>query len=331
MNVVELRELVKNYTVKEIANIKKVPLSSIYYHIKKHKLKTIDIRGNIYTLFDTYTPESCYWAGFIAADGNLFIDKNRGTYRVSIKLGIKDKLHLEKFKNAVGCKHRINITKENDRVYIQIYSKHMTNSIYSNFNIVPAKSLILQPPPNNLPRHLIKHYLRGCFDGDGHTNHKEGTTYCNFNIVSASNRFIKWFSTTLFEFGFIKQLDHIYKKSTCYAIDINNQNSIRILDWIYGGSNKTIRLDRKYNSYCSFKKDIQNTFHKYKELGVRPPSGCKGFDLDYQDISIRYMGGEMVKKLAEEYNVSIWTLLDRFKKMGVRKSNRKDAAFIATQ
>ena len=33
----------------------------------------------MFIFFDTYTPESCYWAGFIAADGYIRDDRDATT------------------------------------------------------------------------------------------------------------------------------------------------------------------------------------------------------------------------------------------------------------
>ncbi len=50
-------------------------------------------------IFDNIdSAEKAYWLGFIIADGYLNDDKNM----LRIKLGDKDKIHLEKFINFLG-------------------------------------------------------------------------------------------------------------------------------------------------------------------------------------------------------------------------------------
>ena len=52
-------------------------------------------------IFDNIdSAEKAYWLGFIVADGYLNDDKNM----LRIKLGDKDKIHLEKFINFLGKK-----------------------------------------------------------------------------------------------------------------------------------------------------------------------------------------------------------------------------------
>ena len=50
-------------------------------------------------------------------------------------------------------------------VRVNVCNKKMCNDLF-NLGIVSNKSLTLQFP-KNIPNSLIKHYLRGYFDGDG--------------------------------------------------------------------------------------------------------------------------------------------------------------------
>jgi len=262
-------------------------------------------------VFDTFTMESCYWAGFIAADGCVFIDYKKSMYRISIHLHKKDIGHVRKFREFLNCKNKISTNK--DSCYIQICSKHMTSSLERNFNIVPNKSLILEPP-KKMPKKFISHYIRGYFDGDGHLGYKKGSTSCNFNIASGSEKMLEW---TLLNLPHAKS--KIYKKANCYSIDINNRNNLKILEWMYCNSYNNIRLDRKYDLYQSTLNSIDKLEKQYKKSGKRNPSGCKGFNLDYKAVSKEYLAGKQLKELAEKYQVSVWTLLDNFKKLSVSK------------
>lgn len=69
--------------------------------------KKYNVNENFFSLD---TPESFYWAGFIAADGCIL--KNLKV--LEIGLGIKDKKHLKKFKSAIKYTGNISIGgKEN--------------------------------------------------------------------------------------------------------------------------------------------------------------------------------------------------------------------------
>jgi DNA-binding transcriptional regulator WhiA len=313
----KLLKLSKYNTIKEISGILGFPYSTVWYNCKKYNIKPICKSGNTYTLFDTYTLESCYWAGFIAADGNVYVNTSKGMYRTSIHLAHKDIDHIKKFKRTIVSKNKINISKTNG-CCIQIGSKHVVKSLERNFNIVPKKSLILEPPVN-IPDSLVSHYLRGVFDGDGHIKYNNSIS-CNFNIVSGSKKFIIWVVSQLQKF---KKDINIYNKSNYFCIDLNNQISFNILNWIYNNSTWCTRLDRKYRYYLKALKNVKKIRKSYRNINRYPLPGCRGFNLDYKSISQEYLSGEKLKVLADKYKVSKWTLLARFKKLGVRKTTKR--------
>lgn len=72
--------------------------NNINLHYSKSKLKCND------NLFSTYNEISCYWAGFILADG--YIRKDSPT--LHIKLSSKDVLHLNKFQECIKCEENKN-------------------------------------------------------------------------------------------------------------------------------------------------------------------------------------------------------------------------------
>ena len=65
--------------------------------------------------FESYNPYSCYWAGFILADGYVRTEKRN---LLSIKLSIKDLSHLEKFKEAIKFEGSIEVNKDFCRISI---------------------------------------------------------------------------------------------------------------------------------------------------------------------------------------------------------------------
>ena len=81
---------------------------------------------------DINTKEKAYWLGVLYADGA--INKNN-----SVRLGMKDKDHIEKFKKAIGAiNHKIGVTidkrftHESECYYISIKSK----KINIDYNII---------------------------------------------------------------------------------------------------------------------------------------------------------------------------------------------------
>lgn len=132
--------------------------------------------------FDEYTEKSMYWAGFLAADGN--VEKSKP--RIIVRLKLTDKEHLEKFKSDLNCNAPITEHARIDNrptfktgIYysarFRFTSKQITKALKENFSITPTKSKILEFPMHLKNHPFINHFIRGVMDGDGsvfaHTNH----------------------------------------------------------------------------------------------------------------------------------------------------------------
>lgn len=163
-----LKEHYRSWSLSDMASYFGVTQSSI-----AHRLSRLNLyRGRQYRLDEDYfynvTDESAYWAGFIAADGNI-CDR---TGRLSISLSTKDEDHLFKFKNMIGyeghIRHRSNERwgKIHYSATLSLTSQGISGALRSIYNIVPNKSLILEPPNLERSSH-IKSFVVGYIDGDG--------------------------------------------------------------------------------------------------------------------------------------------------------------------
>src|SRR5690606_8445162 len=82
------------------------------------------------------------------------------------------KNHLLKFMININYSHllieikeRIINLKKRRYVRLNLNSKKMYNDLLDK-GITPRKSLTLKPP-KNVPKDLVRHWIRGYFDGDG--------------------------------------------------------------------------------------------------------------------------------------------------------------------
>lgn len=119
-----------------------------------------------YTLNEEYfsridSEEKSYWLGFITADGGII--RGPKTNALRVELNSRDAAHLERLAYALGSNKRITPTKRNC-VGISFDSRKLLDSL-DLLGIGPRKSAIVNPW--NGPRHLMRHYWRGMFDGDG--------------------------------------------------------------------------------------------------------------------------------------------------------------------
>lgn len=199
------------------------------------------------TAFDEYTEESCYWAGFLAADGNVDL---KGRIRLMLKYD--DITHLEKFKEYLQSTHKVaSNTDTYNRCSFEFTNKEMCEVLDLNFNIVPHKSLVIKFP-HFIQADMVRHFLRGYFDGDGsicesfsNRNSVTATLYTTF--CSGSFDFINYIYTFINDR--LKTLGHLQDFGTGkkWQIKYNTNDSIKLLNYMYGDC--SIYLDRKYALY----------------------------------------------------------------------------------
>lgn len=153
------------------------------------------------------TPLTCYWAGFIAADGCLLNIKNKSgglSKRFTLSLSTKDLKHLELFKKTIKSSHPIKFYQKkspsSDNMTYQCFlsincAEKWFEDLEKNFNIVPNKTHIL-PPPNILNKELEFSYLIGYIDGDGHItvpDHKVFGKSLTIGLSSSSIKILSYF------------------------------------------------------------------------------------------------------------------------------------------
>lgn len=244
----------ENYTNLKLQGLKRAEIANEFsipeWKLKKHIAannwgKASPVIGNE-SAFDDYSEESCYWAGFIAADGNVD-SKNR----IRVMLKYDDILHLEKLREYLKSTHSISSnTTTYNRCSFEITSAHIREMLEFNFNIVPNKTDKYKLP--SIPKAYLRHYVRGYFDGDGsiceslsNINSITATLYATFS--SGSAEFIKSLYNRLnteLNLGGHLQDFNTRKK---WQIKYNTNDAKSLLAWMY--ENSTVYLERKYNLY----------------------------------------------------------------------------------
>ena len=183
------------------------------------------------------TEQKAYWLGFLFADGNVY--KNVMT----LKLSNLDKSHLELFREHIRSEHKIyNI----DNIFssISISNKKLTKNLISA-GCVRKKSLIIEFPL--LPNYLVRHFIRGVFDGDGCISFiRKNSKHKRWNMVSGSQKFINSIQEIL-----EKEICHkltVYKNKNTYALVSSKKNIVEsIFNFMY--KDATVYLDRKYQKF----------------------------------------------------------------------------------
>lgn len=183
-----------------------------------------------------------YWAGFIAADGNI-----SDSGRVSLAVAEKDIDHLLKFKKVLSAEHKITKwTNKNGTVMhrIAIRSKMLTADLLDKFNIGPRKSLSYNPPPFSTK--YERHFWRGYFDGDGCVT--SAGHYLALQIVGSFDTIIE-FIRFVQKNGIVNR--HVpSKKGKVYTTTYMGSPAIQLHKLLY--SDCSIKLERKANGALQF-------------------------------------------------------------------------------
>jgi intein-encoded DNA endonuclease-like protein len=250
-----LIELYKDgYSIQQIADNFNISYSYIRNIIKPYGVikkrgpyRKININDNIFFMPDN---NNCYWAGFIAADGNI-----QGN-QLGIELNINDYKHLEKFKRYINL-NGSKIFVRKCSCAVRFRSNQIVKDLYKNFNVIPNKSLILCPP-NITDVSFIRHYIRGYFDGDGCISINSKTKNMSFEIYSGSYKILDWLLYHIKNIP-INTITRVRKKvNNTYRFAIYGNNQIEtIMNWLYKDSGTNF-LERKRNIYISYLEVIKH-------------------------------------------------------------------------
>ena len=233
-----------------------------------NKWNQVKFDEHIFDVIDT--EEKAYWLGFIFADGYIasFSKEEKPRYTFELCLKGDDYLHLEKFKEFIKYNGPGKVTISNvrcnnkicKRCRFSITNKFFWHSLYEK-GCVPNKSLTLTFPSINIFKDslLIKHFIRGYFDGDGSLSFYKNIKSVSPNIsILGTKEFLEKLSNIL---GIPTRLSKQkrYKHNT-WTLYFNKESALKFLSNIYDDS--SVYLDRKYNRYLFFK----ITCHSLKEF-----------------------------------------------------------------
>lgn len=165
-------------------NITKRPLGTLnrQYKLDQNYFEKID------------SEEKSYFLGLLYADGCV---TDRGVFQISLTL--KDSYLLDFFKNKfyIDDKNVLPIKNyqggfSNGKPYkkLVVYSRKITNDLIK-LGCTPRKTFTLQFPTfDQVPEHLMNHFIRGYFDGDGWATFLKKENKLRLGITS-SEFFIK--------------------------------------------------------------------------------------------------------------------------------------------
>ena len=211
--------------------------------------------------FDVLTPDACYWAGFIFADGCLF--HREGSPSLTVRLAEKDEEHLHKLASFLKSSHKIL------KVCIQSNSTSFVGTgISYQLSVRSAKIVnrlealgcdgLLSVPFYQLQE--SRDFWRGVIDGDGCLGVYEQPSY--FNKHPKINAWSKPRSIARIELVGGEPLLHCFvrfiqticpcaentvkKHKSIFRVGIGGNTAIKIANALYEDS--SVSLDRKCNA-----------------------------------------------------------------------------------
>ena len=203
-----------------------------------------------YNFFQIWSEEMAYVLGFIAADGNIC---HSGRAHV-LHIACDDKDIIKKIKQVLDYKGPIH---EKTRIDSRIsYSLRICDiTIFKDLqklNITERKSLTFNPPL--IPKRLVRHFIRGYFDGDGSVSFRN-SKYPSRLVVdfyTASKQMAEFLHRTVkailkdYYDGKIS-VRNTNQKTKYYAIRIGHKASVKIFIYMYKNTN--LYLERKYKKF----------------------------------------------------------------------------------
>lgn len=238
--------------------------------------------------------DRAYFLGLIATDGSLSSDlKNEKRRKLSVHLKAEDVHILKKFKKCLKTKKKLYYsgityygkkkTKSNPSFRLDISSEKIHSDL-TKLGVGENKTKSLDfPNYKTVPKNLMRHFIRGVFDGDGSIN-KGKRSEIGLTFTSGSKKFLIGLKKELSKFGikntwimdvyrqvkkkrvkqhywYLKVRSHLKKKKrTILARDklgrvVGLPKSQQALSFkkfyklIYQGSSKDLYLKRKYKEF----------------------------------------------------------------------------------
>jgi len=155
--------------------------------------------------------------------------------------------HLQSKHKIITESYRSSYSEKSECCGLHIHSIKLTNDLYQH-GVLYNKSKILIPPTiNQVPEHLINHFIRGYFDGDGSVYEYSKTHEGSISFVG-TEAMLTWILQNLKSYVNTNAKVYKYKHKDIYEFKIGGiYNFLNAYKYLY--NNATIFLDRKKSKY----------------------------------------------------------------------------------
>lgn len=273
-------------TVKDLAKKYSCEYKQVQYRMKKRKLP---YRYYKYQYDEAFfekidTEEKAYVLGWWYSDGSVYAGNGKKKDNAaSLSITEKDEYILKKIRDLIAkdapirWKDRRNVKWQNV-VTLSITNKKIVNDLIK-LRCTPNKTATLElPTPDIVPKHLMPHFLRGHFDGDGcmyfhiRKDTKRPHPRCLAQFTS-SIAFCSALSSYLLSLGIkncLKKPDKHHPRNTNVVVGGRRQ-LIKLVDYLYGDMRTDLFLARKRNVYTKYleaQKEYDALTHQRQQLSL---------------------------------------------------------------
>ena len=212
--------------------------------------------------FTTWTDALAYVLGLLFTDGCLskrvVRHKHNTKHTFHIKLAQKEPELLKKVLKLMNCNAKIFFVEKKVYGYTVAGARYEfgfdCTSIYTDLvkiGLKTKKSLDIQFP--DIPKQYVRHFIRGCWDGDGTVYKCKGRNHISAGFFSGSLPFISNLLRVLVKSGLSARKIYIKKgKNMSYYLKYHGQECIPLFHYLYDGVPESQYLTRKYNVFKQY-------------------------------------------------------------------------------
>lgn len=185
-------------------------------------------------VFDTLTPESAYWIGFLMADGYV----SPCGKQLALRLQARDLAHLKLFRTFLCSDHTI--FPDGGNYGFMVRSERLCSAL-AQYGVTPRKTFTAKVCDRLA---LDRDFWRGVVDGDGWLalRPQNGTAYAHLELVSASRALIDQFA------HFVRHVSprwrgEVVSQRQYWRVSLGATVATEVVDALY--RNTTTVLERK--------------------------------------------------------------------------------------
>ncbi len=241
---------------------KKVKFIRVNDNFKEYSVTLKKVHVND-SFFSSWSSEMAYVLGIIYTDGTLRprikrAPSSKSTHPEQLSIRQKEPELLEKILALMDCNAKIYFRKrkeygttvQGETYYICIYN----NKIYEdllNLGLTPNKGRNMKFP--NIPQEYIRHFIRGCWDGDGSVYYEKKSRNLKAHFVSGSKIFIEDLVKHLKKADLSERTIYETKgKPPSYYIRYSGFQCKKLFLYLYDSVPPSQYLERKYSLFKDF-------------------------------------------------------------------------------